>query len=311
MLRARQIRKHERRIRRATSPNAPDKARSACDHLITVPQSPNANTCWFNAILMILLFSDKMRAVTKKALVTSHRRIVPDVLQRLLSLIMLYKQPIGTHGRIYDKAFARGIRPEDILKAMYKAHRNVFANLPTAAVLGTQGANGGKYLKNMLQLLGVRANTYAVRDGMLYQTNELPYVENPDVVCVYVHEYGDHTIAVKLHPWTFQSRFGIGNTSYVLDASLMGSNNADLWHAIAGVTCNGTKFYYNGWQQRNVPCGLIPVDFSKRGIYIDKNNQRCYSGERRSPSDLYYNGADPQQAQCLVYVKDRHHHHRP
>jgi hypothetical protein len=297
-------RKRQRRFRRAVAPNASRKRHAACDHLVTVPQTPNANTCWFNAILMVLFFSDAMRTVVKKALETSSHRLAPNVLDQFSTLLLLYKQPIESHRRIYDKAFP-GIRPEDILKTIVRAHPAAFIDLPEEAVLGTQGANHAVHFKNMLQLLGIRANSYAVRDGMLYQTNELPFVPRADVACIFVHEFGMASRVAPLHPWVFRTSFRVGDDTYVLDATLMGSNNGQLWHAIAGVTCNGKRFYYNGWQQQNVPCPLIPVDFARRGIYLDPKNKRCYATERRSPADLYYNGADPQQVQCLVYVRSR------
>ena len=123
--------------------------------LITVPQSADKYTCWFNAVLMVLMYSDKMRAVFKKALRESHGKVNPDVLQRFVTLTLLYKQPMHTRTAIYEKAYSHGIRPEDILKAVYARYPNVFRGFDAVhnTVLGRTGGQGFAALGHIMEIL--------------------------------------------------------------------------------------------------------------------------------------------------------------
>jgi hypothetical protein len=299
---------HAKRIRRVM-----DRANSqaSCKTLITVPQTIDKNTCWFNAVLMVLMYSDRMRAVFKKALIHAHRkqRIHADVLQRFVSLTLLHKQPMHKRDAIYEKSYAHGTRPEDILKAMYKQYPVVFHgfNAVHNVVLGHAGGQVFTVLGNMLSLFGITANSFAAYDGKLYQTDQFNIVENPDVVCVFVNSYGHHTFKNLIESWQFPPplTLTLNSVAYSLDASLMGSSNGAYHHAIAGVTCNNTRFYYNGWTRLQQTCPLIGVDFARKGIYIStRPEDECYSLTRHHATDFAFNGAVPQQDQILLYVKN-------
>lgn len=296
--------KHAKRIQRLTRKNSQE----TCGTLVTVPQTSDKYTCWFNAVLMVLMYSDKMRGVFKKALRESHGKVDPDVLQRFVSLTLMYKQPLHTRARVYEKAYAHGIKPEDILKAVYARYPNVFRgfNAVHNTILGKTGGQGFVALGNMMELFGVNASSLVAYGGFLYETDQFPISQNPDVLCVFVNSYGHHTFKNLLGSWQFPPplTLSVKSHEYTLDASLLSSTNGSYTHAIAGVTCNSKRFYYNGWSRSKGTCPLIGTDFAHSGIYIGtQQNDACSAGTKQHATDFYFNGTLPQQNQILVYVR--------
>ena len=103
--------------------------------------------------------------------------------------------------------------------------------------------------------------------------------------------------------------------TYVLDSCILPSyisNACSLGHAIAGVTCNGDKYVYNGWAARSgdpamggaaitrrTPCALMKndwaadkafcVDINSCSVTGEKKNEFCFEAFKRS---------------SVVYVRD-------
>jgi hypothetical protein len=77
----------------------------------------------------------------------------------------------------------------------------------------------------------------------------------------------------RQHPGLFQ----FGNAVYKLESMLLNNHNSDscnMGHALAGVTCRGQRYMYNGWVRgtkdpaarggiRNTACQLMPFDWAK------------------------------------------------
>jgi len=115
------------RLLRATRPNSTQKAALPGTELVLVPQS--RGTGWFNALRMAFFFRDRKRAACKQVFEDAYNvhfqghvyinsgeapraKVHVDLLQRLASLVMMYKQPANSSAH---KAFDYGRRPEDIL----------------------------------------------------------------------------------------------------------------------------------------------------------------------------------------------------
>lgn len=111
----------------------------------------------------------------------------------------------------------------------------------------------------------------------------------------------------------------VNNKTYVLDSTLLESNTSDglSGHAIAGVSCNNSKFYYNGWSrgtgksmaEASRPCPLIDVDWTKRGIFLASSlgtetlrSDYCHMNVRKHPTDLSFDGTSETQDQLMFYV---------
>lgn len=353
--------KQIQRVARAASPDPASKTKLQCADLVTVPQSPTRGTCWFNAMLMVFLFSDGMRHETKRALhayaskmqngTTTVNRRVNDVLQRIVSLLLLYKQPRAARNAIYDKAFEHGIRPEDILRSIHalnplafktKSPRRGHAPLDAANVVrGIRGYFPIEAAPVMLQLLGMDAVMYtatqAYRDGSrVHLTQVWSHAEDasrPDVRVVMVCSGDQRLVEEMLHdgrggwargetitvPTTARSAglldtVVIGTNTYDLDSTIMASYNrtegVQGGHAVAGIACNGSKMYYNGWSFQNRPCPLIDVDWTRRGIYLATSGRQelrgtdvCYTTARKSASDLSFDGSSATQDQIRFYVR--------
>jgi hypothetical protein len=366
------VRKQLKRLERAASPNKQPVKAMACDALVTVPQSPGRGTCWFNATLMIYLFSDGMRAVSKSAIAALLRRGVLsakelDVLQRIASLLLIYKQPQAKISQIYKKAFQYGIRPEDLLRALYRmdpgflGHMTIAGASPKNIVKGKRGFTIESAAFLCVKLLGIRAKVFETRTTVsndvyiLDVTSLVPgpkygmdiplasmllenggYPSSPDVVLLMqntwnyedIHDIAQRQIAQKQLPKLSSpvpETMRVDGKTFVLDSTLMSSRTVSAdgkqqGHAICGVTCNGKRMYYNGWTQVGwtqsgptaTPCALIPVDWSKKPIYLSIGQKRetrdgsgCYATTKPAAASPFFtfNGADPAQVQILFYVK--------
>jgi hypothetical protein len=109
-------------------------------------------------------------------------------------------------------------------------------------------------------------------------------------------------------------------TSYILDSCIIGAelrtNTCSVAHAIAGVTCNGDKYVYNGWTVksgdptmrgsksaaiREVPCALGKQDWSE-DAYFRINMQAC-SFNRATPTgqELMFNAVERSSVTYIRY----------
>lgn len=311
--------KLQKRFLRASKDNSPEKVGMNCLNVVTVPQS-NLNTCWFNAVLMVFLFSDGMRTVCKKALgPLANRKINPgvnDILQRLISLLLMYKQPQNsTRRQIYEKSFNYGIKPEDILKSIDAYAPGQF---PKDVIDGTSGGYPDKATLALMMLFSLKAKFYSLgQDVDGYYMTDISHMHSPrvvadrdpDMLIIYRHYYEDLEDLPKVRIASLQrpSLLAFGRR-YTLDSSLLSSLSKNRGHAIAGITCNGTRMMYNGWTSnstnKKTPCPLIPVDWTEKGLYLQKNNQSntCYTLKRTSPSDYKFDATRPSQAQIMVYT---------
>lgn len=322
-----------RRVMRATSAQS-TKTSLPCDQLVTVPQSHNRGTCWFNAALMIYLFSDRMRAVTKKRVrqgiqAAQSSPELNDILQRLATLLLLYKQKsTEATNKAHDRAFRYGSRPEDILKALFYYSNSI--GHPWLTPNRASGLDGGNWVHLIItgQLLGIRfALCTMTADATVYRIDhdvvgpgffrdqlekrvgvrfldQLKYERYPDVICVIglgdefkskladdqarnTSKY-DQTLRPKFvqglgsKPRTRVQTLVLGQRTYRMDAVYMSRRTeGDGGHAIAGVTCNGRRYFYNGWlKNAGRPCRLIPEDWLTTSIYL--HNDSCY---RKTPMD--------------------------
>ena len=355
------VRKQLKRLERAASPNKQPVKAMACNTLVTVPQSPGRGTCWFNATLMVHLFSDGMRAVSKSAIAALLRRPRElsakelDVLQRIASLLLIYKQPQTKISQIYKKAFQYGIRPEDLLRSLYRMDPGFLGHSITGAspkniVKGERGFTIESAAFLCVKLLGIRAKVFETRTTVsndvyiLDVTSLVPGPKygmdipslngsSPDVVLLMrntwdyddIYDIAQRQITQKQLPKLSSpvpETMRVHGETFVLDSTLMSSKTVSAdgkqqGHAICGVTCNGKRMYYNGWTQSGstaTPCALIPVDWSKKPIYLStgqkretRNGSGCYATTKPAAADtsrfFAFNGSDPAQVQILFYVK--------
>lgn len=106
-------------------------------------------TCWFNALLMTILFSDASRALllTKYQQWDCDNKIYNTLRDILLNKYVKDKTDIIEYEDFYD------IRPENILKELYEYNKDIFELNPDD---GQLGYDGYKYVKKLYELLGVK-----------------------------------------------------------------------------------------------------------------------------------------------------------
>lgn len=314
------------RLLRASRPNTPNKAALPCRSVVVVPQSNNRGTCWFNALLMAFFFSDRMRAASKRALERAHTlhdgmhvniksgkypeaEADVDLLQRLASLVMLYKQP----SNYADKAFNQGLRPEDILASFQKRYpdkmpADVYAGggyvsayaagvLARAIGLKMVVVNPRYTREGMLQLKYSRLSAW-LRKASISITTTMPNfkfynssesvrlfgstLSVADVICITKMENNAFRAPPGVQdrititagdktPDNVYTWFCVAGKKYVLDSAVVNCTNKS--HSVAGVTCNGHRMMYNGWKgTRGKACPLAEIDWLRDTAYITADN---------------------------------------
>jgi hypothetical protein len=105
---------------------------------------------------------------------------------------------------------------------------------------------------------------------------------------------------------------------YVLDSCIIGAelrtSSCSLGHAIAGVTCNGDRYVYNGWTARtadpamkghaairDVPCALGKQDWAEDAFF--RINMQACSFNRATPTgkELLFNAVDRSSVTYIRY----------
>ena len=249
---------------------------------------------------------------------------------------------------IYNKAFKHGIRPEDILRSIHALNPTAFRAKYTGSVTsaahvarGVRGYSTVEAMPVMLKLLGMDSMIYmfdGFGKGTLTLTPTWSHVEvtsRPDIrVVIVAHGALQRTkialLGGKGSDWSYSpsekiqvsakssmpDTLVINNKTYVIDSTLLSSytnsKNGKVGHAIAGISCNKSKMYYNGWSRsasKSRPCPLIDVDWTKRGIFLVSSSgtetlqsEFCHMNARKSPTDFSFDGSSETQDQLRVYV---------
>jgi hypothetical protein len=255
----------------------------ACKEVTTIPQY--SGTCWFNALMMALFYSDGMRHVLLSKIhewddKQTPKKIFKDILQHHYSKS---KPDARASLEFFDK-----FRPEVILKELYKHDPDRFIFNPDidrgyvsslyvnklfpflyvkdyVIVDGITKGRGRKVdlhyslingIKNEKRILNhaTKRISYTIRKlrrpetlRELARTPELLLVRIPSDNSQKKHEYPLYYFkeSVELLP-----RITYNNAEYVVDSMTLGNFNQGVCkrgHEICGVTCNGERFMYNGW----------------------------------------------------------------
>ena len=243
-----------------------------CKTVLTIPQF--TGTCWFNALLMTLFYSDGMRAYLTKNLINSELYkknkglydIVMDILQNK------YRKVNNN-----DAVFFNKLTPENILKLLHKADKTTFYFDPDRF----SGHFGEYYMKRIFEYFGLKKkilflsrntdnlkqylysniNNDILTDFDEYKGNVIvdfkPGVKKVKDVDVLVVTERDGGTKFKKRYLTFtldseeiHEFIHYNGCVYKLDSLLVANFNrdrCDKGHQIAGVTCDDKRYMYNGW----------------------------------------------------------------
>ena len=248
--------------------------KSSCNNVITLKQF--GSTCWFNSILMALLYSDNSRKLLlKKSALWNDKILIFKTIKHIL-----HKKYLRTSNLIKDYLYFDKITPEYILNQLYKYNGKKFTFNPKIMKGGYLSA---LYIRKVYKLLGVNVLYLDLYENSLYYslfnnvivsfddnnniilrwkyTSSVKIKEkfdNPDVIIINVDNKN------KLYPSYYKvpsdSPFNnilklndtctINNKVYEQDSVLLGNwnkNDKVSGHSITGIKCKGNKFVYNGW----------------------------------------------------------------
>jgi hypothetical protein len=253
-------------------------SQNICKNVITLKQY--GPTCWFNSILMALLYSDNSRELLlKKSILWNDKILIFKTIKHLL-----YKKYLRTSNTFKDYLYFDKITPEYILDKLYKHNSKKFIFNPKK----NKSYLSSIYIRKVYKLLGVKVLYLDLYENNLYYSlfNNVSarfdsnnaiilkwkYVssekinekfDKPDVIIVNIDDIK------KIYPCYYKipidSQFNnisklndtckINNMEFKQDSVLLGNWNKNekvIGHAIAGIKCKGHKFVYNGWTRSTI-----------------------------------------------------------
>lgn len=293
-------------------------------------------TCWFNALLMATLYSQRSRSVVLRSIDTLDDKIK---IYKIFKHILKYKY-VKSKKPEKDIKFFADIKPEKILKMLnnYKSKKFMFKYDKV------HGFNADLYIKRFYKLLNVDCMMLLrMRNRVIYdpanhvesfqRTNQVLkanytmktklYMQNqlsrtPDVLIVRTMDNLDDSSFnnyVATNPinriFLKSNRDSIryNNAEYELDAVILNNwNEVKNNHSICGITCNGERYVYNGWTiktsdaamqksvNRKLPCELMKFNWN-----IKENVPFCLNN-KLCKLDIVY-GDDPPKDLCFSFNK--------
>jgi hypothetical protein len=264
--------------------------KSNCDNVISLKQY--GPTCWFNSILMALLYSDESRKLLLKKSKKFDKKI--EVLNTIKYI--LKNKYLRTDKSYKDYEYFDKIRPEYILKQLYNYNKKKFSIDPD---VNKSGFRSALYIRKIYKLLGVKIlyldldiktrdifysmynnveidnnfnekNKVRIFFNLKSHSTLLKYFKNPDIIIINpilnlntsrypIHYkisnnpmYLKHKDIINFANLT--SNVNNKKTVYVQDSVLLGNYNTydTGGHSIVGITCRGNKYVYNGWTRSTI-----------------------------------------------------------
>jgi len=271
--------------------------KSSCNNIITLKQY--GSTCWFNSILMALLYSDNSRKLLlKKSASWNDKILIFKTIKHLL-----YKKYLRTSNLIKDYLYFDKITPEYILNELYKYNDKKFTFNPK---IMKDGYLSALYIRKVYKLLGVNVLYLDLYENSLYYSlfnnvkvqfdvNNIilrwKYItsvkikekfDNPDVIIINLDNKNKNKSYPSYYKVPTDSPFNnilklndtctINNKVYEQDSVLLGNWNKDdiaAGHSIAGIKCKGNKFVYNGWTRSTLDYHINDLKIVNDDIHND------------------------------------------
>lgn len=282
-----------------------------CKRLPTIPQIKD--TCWFNTILMVLFYSDMMKRITlEKSEKWKNRTGLRKIFLEII-----------THQKFdYDI-------PTYILKELHKENKDIFEFDPDKS----RGYHSYKYIGKILDYLNVNSYIVAynfinyikinnfkkkkVYNNNFYIETGKNIIENPDILILNMNvssseiinlnrEYNFEIVGLKKP----KDSIVYNKKKYKLDSCIFRNYNKvnHINHVIAGVTCNNSRYIYNGWINPNTksPCSLIPYDWQNEKGDFCLDTKNCKLSDTYDSEYPYYcfNLKKYDTQKTYIYVKE-------
>ena len=307
----------------------------SCSKVVTFPQE--GAICWFAALFTSLFFSQYSRVVIRN----HARRMMSDPSSRNIASAIL-EILRGYDGDKVSSRVLESMRPRQFLHDLRIARPDYFSSMQD----NSDEAHYAPYSHAMLAFLQVPHLSIGVVKGVFKYSGfnvDLPLdsqlwsgamktmavkgvfvdTRKPEVLIIH-KDSGEDYIQTQwsspvpaigpiqgYNPKKHEKIIKYNGTRYILDSCIIGAelrtNTCSVAHAIAGVTCNGEKYVYNGWTARSgdpamrgsksaaireVPCALGKQDWSEDS-YFRINMQAC-SFNRATPTgkELMFNAVE-------------------
>jgi hypothetical protein len=250
-----------------------------CSRVLTWKQYKS--TCWFNAVLMAVFYSQYMRnylyynilplwKADKKKTMPLYSFFVDILERRYMALDKSNKQ----YAYMF---FDLLLKPEAILDELHKHNPRTF---PVTNY--DEGYLSEKYLPEFIKYLGVPQNEIITLDldngklypsivnykSFVYHDNKIYFdgesasrrastpVHTPSIVII------NADLVVRSRPTPLdikdfkpKKKIKLFGASYICDSLLFGNFNVRecrMGHKVAGVTCDNKRFIYNGWMRNTI-----------------------------------------------------------
>ena len=258
-----------------------------CSKIITLPQT--GSTCWFNTLLMAIIYSQNSRKLIMKLSKTWNTDIeIYKILKEIL-----YKKYLNENGYIIEYTYFLTITPEYILNNLNKYNEKKFFKLE----LFNNGYYSYAYIRKLYKLLGAslimfdlydniltyskfnKFTNYKDKDGTLlfnfknFTIDKIKENINPDIIIIndllkndlMTTDYSDK-IVKDTELVSFNDTIIYNSSIYILDSIILNSwnglmiNNNLIGHSIAGLTCKNKRFIYNGLPRIKLDKALTGID---------------------------------------------------
>jgi hypothetical protein len=172
--------------------------------------------------------------------------------------------------------------------------------------------NDMTYLSYILEILGINSTLNIYRrsnffyENVKYDTIKKKYYADgnhsntPDILLFELDYSYIKNRNLKFNDGIGEEIIKFNGFQYKLDCILLCDKN--YTHAITGLTCNGSKYVYNGWwEETKNPCNLMPFDWTTDTTNFCLNTEECSLPKDLFEGELCYNFKD--NYKIMVYVK--------
>jgi hypothetical protein len=289
--------------------------KNKCDNVITLKQY--GPTCWFNSILMAVLYSeDSRKLLLKKSKKWNNKILIFKTLKYILKNKYFRSSNIYNDYEYFDK-----IRPEYILEKLYKYNKKKFSFNPK---IKKGGYATSLYIRKIYKLLGVNVLYLDLKDDLLFYSKYnntyvdnkvitkdhkikilfkyvskekvLEKLENPDVIIINCtkslnNDLPEYYKVPKDSPFYKITKLDdnviIKGMNYQQDSVILSNwNRTGIGgHSIAGIKCKGNRYVYNGWTRGTIDIHLQDLNFTKE----DYENERIWVSQVIDKKVIYIN----------------------
>ena len=300
------------------------KTKNFCEEIPVIPQY--LATCWFNSILSAMIYSDGLsQIIYEKAVEDDWQDDNNGAFKTLMLLFMNYVRAIKKGNFYYIRKlreFLKKYKTELILLDFLTYYHKDLFEIYNYMIL-----NGYVilYIFYILQNIGLNCSLILLSNGKFYNGVKFNYIDNkyiaydynsinttPDILLFEIFNISNFDeFKYPVITETDLKKLGgkiieFYGVEYKLDCILLSDKN--IKHSITGLTCNGSKYIYNGWwKQRNDknPCNLMPFDWTTDTTNFCLNEMECSLPKDLSKGELCFNFKNNERLMVYVRIKDK------